>query len=384
MPVFLAREAPSILAVGGELKNTICLLKEDRAFLSQHIGDLENMETMTFFEECVDHLGRIFEIEPVAIAYDLHPDYLSTRWALEQEVPQQVGIQHHHAHIAACLAENGREERVIGIALDGTGYGDDGQIWGGEILLADFNTYERMGHFDYRPMPGGAMAIKEPWRMGIAYLYEIYKGLEQNTENDDKFFRWIQKLPLSNNVDHEHIHTILQMIDQGIHVPLTSSLGRLFDGVAALIGLRTTVAFEGQAAMELEMSMGNTIWDGNMTQGYEFELIESGEQFVVSPDGVIHEIIDDLGRGLSMDRISLRFHSGLIELFLSICEKIRKKSGIDVVALSGGCFQNRFLQENLLMTLKHADFDVLTHSQVPSNDGGIALGQAVIASYQIG
>ena len=235
MPVFLRKKAPSILAVGGELKNTICLFKDDRAFLSQHIGDLENMETLAFFEECVHHFTRILQVEPVAIAHDLHPDYLSTQWALEQKELPRIGVQHHHAHIAACLAENGREDRVIGIALDGTGYGDDGHIWGGEILKADLVTYERIAHFNYLPMPGGSAAIKEPWRMGIVYLYEIYRKLEQDVTDGENFIGWMNKVPLVEKMDHEKIKIILKMIQKGVNVPKTSSLGRLFDGVAAII-----------------------------------------------------------------------------------------------------------------------------------------------------
>jgi len=382
MPVFLRRKAPSILAVGGELKNTICLFKDDRAFLSQHIGDLENMETLAFFEECVHHLTRILQVEPVAIAHDLHPDYLSTQWALEQKEIPRIGVQHHHAHIAACLAENGREDQVIGIALDGTGYGDDGHIWGGEILIADLVSYERIGHFDYFPMPGGPVAIKEPWRMGIVYLYKIYKKFEQDEKDGEDFIRWMNRVPFFEKVDREKIKIILQMIEKGVNVPKTSSLGRLFDGVAAIIGLRETVTFEGQAAMELEMAMGNGARNGKIEEGYSFETLDREGNILISPDMAVRQVVEDITSGISPGEISLKFHIGLIGLFLSISEKIRDGEGNNVVALSGGCFQNRFLLENLSSVLEKAGFEVLTHSQVPSNDGGLALGQAVVASYQ--
>ncbi|MFH1943159.1 MAG: carbamoyltransferase HypF [bacterium] len=379
VPVFLRKSIPSVLAVGGELKNTICLTKEDRAFLSQHVGDLENVETLHFFEECAEHLSRILQIEPVAIAYDLHPDYLSTRWALEQEGIEHIGVQHHHAHIAACLAENGRDEKVIGLSLDGTGYGDDGRIWGGEILIADLRSYERAGHFEYRTMPGGALAIKEPWRMAVSYLHEIHRTETGGVE--DFLNRW-KGLPLLKSVNSEKIRVIVGMIRRGINVVQTSSLGRLFDGVAALVGLRDTVAFEGQAAMELEMAMRDGSWNGK-DEGTGFEIREDGETILISPDRAVLQVVDDVLDGRAVGEISLRFHIGLVRLFFDVCDRIRRKTGMDTVALSGGCFQNRFLLEHLSRVLGEAGFDVISHSHVPTNDGGIALGQAVVASYRL-
>lgn len=383
VPVFMRRESPSILAVGGELKNTICLLKGDRAFLSQHVGDLENMETLTFLEECVRHLTQILEIEPVAVAYDLHPDYLSTQWALEQEGIPRIGVQHHHAHIASCLAENGRDERVIGLSLDGIGFGTDGRAWGGEILVADLASYVRVGHFAYRPMPGGTKAIKEPWRMAVAYLYEVYRKNEGNERGEEDFLRWVNGLPFVKSVGLEKIRSVIRMIQKGINVPLTSSLGRLFDGVAALVGLREKVAFEGQAAMELEMAMKNVPWHDNSEEGYTFKTVVEEGKHLVSPDGAILQMVEDVHRGISIKDISLRFHVGLVRLFAELCKDVREREDIRVVALSGGCFQNKFLLENLLAILEGEGFEVLTHSQVPTNDGGLALGQSVIASYQL-
>jgi len=383
VPVFLRKRVPSVLAVGGELKNTICLTKGDRAFLSQHVGDLENMETLNFFEECVRHLSRILRIEPVALAHDLHPDYLSTQWAAGQEGMVRIGVQHHHAHIVSCLAENGRDEKVIGLSLDGTGYGDDGHVWGGEVLIADLASYERVGHLLYRPMPGGTLAIKEPWRMGVAYLYGVYQNNGWDGKGDEDFFKWLGELPFVKRVGLEKIRGVTRMIRRGINVPQTSSLGRLFDGVAALTGLRERVAFEGQAAMELEMAMENATWNGKTEDGYAFKMIEKEEKILISPDSVVRQIVEDVVRGVPVGEISLKFHIGLVKLFLGVCRMVRDRTGIDVVALSGGCFQNRFLLENISTVLDEAEFSVLTHSQVPTNDGGLALGQAVVASYQL-
>ena len=240
VPVFLRRDMPSILAVGGELKNTICLTQGDRAFMSQHIGDLENAETLAFFEECVTHLGQILRIQPVVLAHDLHPDYLSTQWALEKRGIKQIGVQHHHAHIASCLAENGSGEKVIGLALDGTGYGSDGHVWGGEILIADLRTFQRAAHFDYRPMPGNEKVIREPWRMALSYIYTEFS--KQNHSKNRDFFQYVKKLPFLKELEMDAVRTIVKMIENRLDPVMTSSLGRLFDGVAALTGLRNVLA----------------------------------------------------------------------------------------------------------------------------------------------
>ncbi len=382
VPIFLQRKGPSVLAVGGELKNTICLTKSDHAFLSQHIGDLENVETLNFFEESIDHLKRILQIEPVVIAHDLHPDYLSTRWSMEHRELPRFGVQHHHAHIASCLAENGCDEKVIGISLDGTGYGTDGQLWGGEILLADLVSFERLAHFEYRPMPGGTAAIREPWRMAIAYLYEAYKNDSDIRQQEDLFMKKLYFLPLIEALDYNHVRHVIRMIQQGMNVTYTSSLGRLFDGVAALIGLRKSMTFEGQAAMELEMVMGDSKWHGDSEKGYHFKVIENDRMIIISPNAVICQIINDISSGEPVGKISLKFHIGLIKTLLNVCQLIRDRTTIHVAAFSGGCFQNRFLLEHLSIMLESAGFEVLMHSHVPTNDGGLALGQAVVASYK--
>jgi hydrogenase maturation protein HypF len=383
VPVFLKDTYPSVLAVGAELKNTICFLKEDQAFLSQHIGDLENLETLQFFNECTEHLGRILQIKPEAIAFDLHPDYLSTQWALKDPALPIFGIQHHHAHIASCLVENGQDGKVIGLALDGTGYGEDGCIWGGEILVADLKSFERVGHFCYIPMPGGDRAIKEPWRMALSYLYHAYQSNREKSQSDDGFLNWIKDLPLSKSVDPKDVSGVLNMIRRKVNTPLTSSLGRLFDGVASLAGIRQTVAFEGQGAMELEMAMGDSQWSEDASSGYMFEHADQNGILLISTASVILQIREELLQGISVETISLKFHIGLVRLFLSVCRRIRDGTHIPVVALSGGCFQNRFLTERLANVLEKEGFIVLTHTQVPANDGGLSLGQAVIAGNRL-
>ena len=232
VPVFLHREVPPILAVGGELKNTVCLTKDRHAFLSQHVGDLENLESYRFFEEAVEHLQRILEIEPRIIAHDLHPDYFSTRWALQRAQVPLMGVQHHHAHIAACMGENHLDGQVIGIALDGTGYGTDGQVWGAEVLVAGYRDFERVAHFEYVPMPGGAAAIQEPWRMAVSYLGRCF-GAE--------FLKF--NVPFVRNLDARRTEVLLRMAEQGVNSPPTSSCGRLFDAVAALVGIRQEVNY---------------------------------------------------------------------------------------------------------------------------------------------
>ena len=243
IPIFLKNKIPPVLACGAELKNTICLTRQDKAFVSQHIGDLENLPTYEFFKLTVAHLKRILDIDPEIIACDMHPDYLSTRYALALQADQTIQVQHHHAHIVSCMAEHKLDGEVIGLAFDGTGYGTDGAIWGGEILVARAHEFERAGHLAYVPMPGSAAAIKEPWRMAVSYLQDAY----------DSDFRNLN-LPALAVIEDEKLTVIGQMISKGINSPLTSSLGRLFDGVAAVCGIRNRVNFEGQAAMELEMA----------------------------------------------------------------------------------------------------------------------------------
>jgi len=376
-PIFLRNPALSVLAVGGELKSCFCLTREDQAFLSQHIGDLENAETLSFFTETINHLKHILQIEPELIIHDLHPDYLSTKWAQTIEDLPKVAVQHHHAHVAACLADNGREDTVIGLIMDGAGYGADGNIWGGEVLIADTADYQRAGHFEYRPMPGGTAAIKEPWRMAVSYLYHCFKG------DNNECIKNLDNIGFGRTVDKEKIITIMNMIKNSLNTPLTSSLGRLFDGVAAIAGVRSYIKYEGQAAMELEMRMEAESMPEEDSDVYFFDIIDYGSNFVICPDNVIYQVLEDVKSKVPVSRISWKFHTGLVRLFVDISKKVREKSDLNCVVLSGGCFLNRFLLRNLIQELEKEKFEVLTHTQVPTNDGCIALGQAVAAIAQV-
>jgi hydrogenase maturation protein HypF len=366
VPVFTDEELPQILAVGAELKNTVCLTKGNRAFVSQHVGDLENMETQEFFELTVGHLQRILEIEPVAVAYDLHPEYLSTKWALAKQGVRLIGVQHHFAHIVSCLAENQVRGPVIGLSLDGTGYGTDGRIWGGEVLVADLGGFHRAGHFRYLPLPGGAKAIKEPWRMAVSYLRAAF--------GDD-----YPKLPFLSGADPEALRLLPQMMDKGINSPLTSSCGRLFDAVAAMCNLRVRVAYEGQAALELEQALP---WPPNgEAKPYSHALSEEDGALIIDFLPTVREVARDVQKGVPVQEVSLRFHLALACALVAAAERVREITGVNEAALSGGCLQNRFLLTRLAERLERAGFNnVYTQAQVPSNDGGISLGQAVAAA----
>ena len=370
MPIFLKSPVDPILACGAALKSAVCLTKGKNAFMSQHIGDLENLETDAFFRQTVDHLKRILDIRPEIIAHDLHPDYLSTRYAIHYAMEQtdqtdlvRIPVQHHHAHIAACLAENRIEGPVIGLAFDGTGYGGDGAIWGGEVLITEGHKFTRAAHLSYVPMPGSAAAIKEPERMAVSYLLETYG------EN----FRDLE-IPFLQQMEPRKADMLVQMIAKGINTPQTSSLGRLFDGIAALVGLKSRVTFEGQAAMELEM-----IADRNVAGAYPFEW-SSGTRREISTRPLIQGVVEDLQSGVSSAVISGKFHNTLIRLFTELCREIRTETGLDRVALSGGSFQNALLLEGLIVSLSSQGFSVFTHTRVPANDGGVALGQAWVAA----
>ncbi len=363
VPIFLKEKLPPILAVGAELKNTICITKGNQAFLSQHVGDLENLSTYEFFRLTVDHLKRILQITPQTIACDLHPDYLSTRFAREQADIKTVHVQHHHAHIVSCMAEHQLDGEVIGLSFDGTGYGTDGAIWGAEIMIANAAEFNRAGHIDYVGMPGGAAAIKEPWRMAVSYLHAAF---------GDNF--WDLKLPILKQVEHEKLKIMVEMIGKGVNCPQTSSLGRLFDGVAAIVGIRNQVNFEGQAAMELEMLAAD-----NTDAVYDYEWTFDGRYRILAAP-IIRAVVRDFQKGVSADRISATFHNTLIRLFADICNDIRKERQLNRVVLSGGCFQNSTLLSGLIRKFHKNRFEVFAHEQVPCNDGGIALGQALVAA----
>jgi hydrogenase maturation protein HypF len=365
-PVRLHKELPQILAVGGELKNTICLTRRNLAFLSQHIGDLENTESFGFFTDTVAYLSRILEIEPQVIAHDLHPDYLSTKWAMAQRGPRLVAVQHHHAHIAACMAENRIDGPVIGLALDGTGYGTDGQIWGGEALFARYASFERAAHFAYVALPGGSAAIRQPWRMAASYLAHAF--------GDD--FLGLD-IPFVRGLGRAKGELILRMITRQVNSPLTSSCGRLFDGVAALIGIRQEVSYEAQAAIELEMSARSSAETG----GYPFLIRRHDKCWQIDTSSLFGAIVEDLRRNLCAETISRRFHNGLVEALVQLACLLREDSSINRICLSGGTFNNLLLFEASVEKLESRGFDVFTHSEVPAGDGGLSLGQAAVAAH---
>jgi hydrogenase maturation protein HypF len=355
-----------IMAAGAELKNTFCLARGEQAFVSHHIGDLENLETLRAFEDGIEHLKRLFDLRPEVVAYDLHPDYLSTKYALSLEgFGARVGVQHHHAHIASCMADNRIEGEVIGVAMDGLGFGSDGRFWGGEFFVADFAEAERIAHLDYVPMPGGAKAIREPWRMAAVYLH---RAMGDDFLNLD--------LPFVREMDKGAWATLRGMIRARANSPETSSMGRLFDALAGLLNLRSAVNYEGQAAIEME-----AIADRGSQEYYDFELAGGGS--AIKAEGVIRRAADDLLNGISPGVVSAMFHSGVAHLIERIARSIREERRLNRVVLSGGVFQNIFLLKRACRRLASAGFEVFTHNRVPANDGGISLGQAAVANARI-
>ena len=359
-----------VLACGAELKNTFCLAKGNRAFLSHHIGDLENAETLRSFAQGIEHYRRLFGIEPEVVAHDLHPEYLSTKYALDLDGVDLTGVQHHHAHIASCLADNGETGPVIGVAFDGTGYGTDGTIWGGEFLVADLAEFRRAGHLAPVPMPGGAAAVRQPWRMAAVYLEAAFPdggpaGLDVVQRNEH---RW---------------GNVLTLARKGINAPPTSSAGRLFDAVSALLGVRDTINYEGQAAIELEQLAAAGADPGRAeASGYRAALSPgvSGEPFQVRGADLVREAAADLSRGTGRPIVAARFQYGIVKLIEDGCAAVRDRYGLTTVALSGGVFQNVTVLGAAVARLEARGFRVLTHGRVPCNDGGISLGQAVVAA----
>ncbi len=354
-----------VLACGAMLKNTFCIGKGHRAFLSPHIGDLENLETFEAFRQGIGRFKKMLYVEPEVVACDMHPDYLSTQYALAlKDGSIKIPVQHHHAHVVSCMAENGLEEGVLGVAFDGLGYGDDGNLWGGEVLLAGTTGYRRVAHLEYVPMPGGQKAIKEPWRMALSYLYHCFGEdcLEMDIGFVKKFF------------DKKKWPTIKGMMDGKINSPMTSSMGRLFDGVSALLGVREAITYEGQAAIELEQCA-----DEEPDTAYSFELKEGEGKILIGWRSLFREILQDLLSGTPVPRISSRFHHSVALMTKEVCKKLREKTGKKIVVLSGGVFQNVLLLRLCEEALCREGFDVYIHHRVPTNDGGLSLGQAVIA-----
>jgi hydrogenase maturation protein HypF len=355
-PLTLAQSVPRpILGCGAELKSTFCLARGRHAFLSHHIGDLENYETLRSYTEGVEHFRRLFDIPLEVVAHDLHPEYLSTKYALDLADVDLIGVQHHHAHIASCLADNSADGPVLGVAFDGLGYGSDGTLWGGEFLLADLTSFQRLAHLVPVPMPGGAAAIRQPWRMAAAYL-----GVDAPEELMQR--------------NAEHWDSVLALASRQVNAPLTSSAGRLFDAVAAILGIRDSINYEGQAAVELEQRADLT------ERGSYPAAVARGPVLQLQGADLVRAVIADLHAGVGSEVIATRFHHGVADAIVRVCQMLRETTGVGVAALSGGVFQNVLLLERTVAGLERSGFQVLTHSRVPPNDGGISLGQVAVAA----
>ena len=362
-PVWLGLGEAEVLACGAQQKNTLCLTRAGFALPSQHLGDLENFETLRFFEETLERMQRLFHVSPTAVACDLHPGYLSTQFALKTEGLQRIGVQHHHAHIASCMAEHGLDGRVIGVAWDGTGFGTDGTIWGGEFLAADLLGFDRWARLRPVQLAGGDAGVREPWRVARSYLLDTFEGAMPTG-------------PIWGEMAApERVRIVDTMLTRRVNTIATSSAGRLFDAVASIIGLRHSVSFEGQAAMMLEAAAD--AWDAPQ-EAYPFAL--SGTVPVeVDLRPMIQAIVEDVRRGAETARMAARFHTTLIAVIAEVCQRMRTELGLGRVCLSGGCFQNARLLEGCSGALRSDGFAVFTQQAVPANDGGISLGQAAIA-----
>ncbi len=360
-PVELPFKVPQILAVGGELKSTFCLTKENFAFMSQHIGDMENLETLQACSNAVEQMKRLFKVEPEIVVGDLHPNYLSSNWA-KKTYPNFVAVQHHHAHIASVMAENGVEdEKVIGFAFDGTGYGLDGKIWGGEVFGGDYTNFERLTHLRYFPLAAGDASVKNVYRMALSVLREAE-------------IKWAEDLAPVSFCSETEQKVLSKQLENNLNVVQTSSFGRLFDAIASIADIRHKATYEAQAAIEFE-----AILDENVSETYHFEFSENEIDY----RNLVREVVQDVRANVEKSIISAKFHNAVADLIFQLSLQYRKCLNLNKIALSGGCFQNVALLKKSIKLLKQNDFEVLTHKLVPPNDGGLALGQAVIAARQI-
>jgi hydrogenase maturation protein HypF len=367
-PIYLPVESEPVMGVGAEQKNTFCVAAHGIALLSQHIGDLDRVETFDYYRHAITHFKALGRQDPAFIAHDLHPLYLSTRYAQGLAGVRRLGVQHHHAHIAACLAENRVTDRVIGIALDGTGYGPDGAVWGGELLVADLAGFTRAGHLAGVRLPGGEAAVRDPGRMAAAYLYGLY---------GDDFLRQGRQLGLHFSPLAERI--LHRQMTEGLHSPLTTSTGRLFDAVAAALGVCRTRTYEGQPAMELEMAA-----DEDEDGFYPAAINRERDALVLDTLAIFRGVVADHLTGLGVAAIAGRFHNSLVRLLARACDLIREGTGLTLVALSGGVMQNALLCTRLQGALAAQGFQVLTHKLTPPNDGSISLGQVAVAAARLG
>jgi hydrogenase maturation protein HypF len=371
-PINLGMDTADVLACGTELKNTFTLLAEGRAFVSPHIGDMENQATLDLYEEMVGKFMEWFRFEPAVVAHDLHPDYLATRFArdfvADRAGVQLEGVQHHHAHIASVMVENRVTDPVIGLALDGTGYGTDGKIWGGEFLVADLTGFERVGHITYIPLPGGDAAIRHPYRVALSHLHAA--GVTDLAGTASEMF---------GDVPAEELDLVVQQIEKGVNSIDTSSAGRLFDAASAILGVCHEITYEAQAAIELESLLGNA--DHVRDAGaYPYDITEEDGALIVDPSRTVRALAESVSRGDPRDRSASQFHETVVAFCREVCGRIAAARGIGTVALSGGVFQNRYLLGRVSEVLASDGRRVLVNREVPTNDGGVSLGQAVIAS----
>jgi hydrogenase maturation protein HypF len=371
LPIHFKEAVPECLAVGAHLKNAVALTVEDNVFVSQHIGDLENKEALDAFKGVIESFRRLYQIEPARVVADMHPDYVSTRYARECGIPM-ISIQHHHAHVAACMAENEIDGRTLGVCWDGTGYGTDGTVWGGEFLLADETGFVRTASFRPFRLPGGSSAVREPRRAALGLLFEVM---------GDTLFEHKNSAPVCHFTDSE-ISVLGQMLAKGIQSPWTSSVGRLFDAVASISGLRQQINFEGQAAMELEFSMGSC----ESEESYAFSVLDmqpdtpgATRPITIDWEPMIRAVLNDSREEIPLATISIKFHNTLVEMILAIARCVSERR----VVLTGGCFQNKYLLERAVGKLSESGFKPYWHQRIPPNDGGIALGQIAAASRSL-
>ena len=381
LPVSLNQKMPKILGCGAGLKNTICLTRNNYAFLSQHIGDLDNIMVYEYFQNTIDHLKQIFDIQPDIIAHDMHPGYYSTEYTKAQNNVKKIAVQHHHAHAVSCMAENDLDDEVIAITLDGTGYGTDSHIWGGEILLCTQKNFKRKAHLSYIKMPGGDAAVLEPWRMAASVLYQAFGNNFLSLD-----------IPYIKEMKKENLSFICQMMEKNLNSPLTSSAGRLFDAIASLLCVRHKISYESQAAMELESLADKNLIKDVLTKDvpplydvYGFDIVQNktkGEDdlFEIDMMTCVRQIVADLRQNKSISSISSKFHHTLVAAFTKATFRVSKETGIQKIVLSGGVFNNDIILNQMIRTLEEKNLKVYTHTKVPTGDGGICLGQAVVAA----
>lgn len=360
-PIRLGNPFPApVLALGGHLKNTFCLGRGHHAFVSHHIGELDHPRAQAALREGVDHYRRLFDITPTVVGHDLHPEYHSTRLATRLGLPA-IPVQHHHAHVAACLAEHDISKPVLGVVFDGSGYGTDGAVWGGEFLLADGPRFERLAHLDYVGLPGGDAAVREPWRMAASHLWNAFGG---DCDGHPILTRRAREWSV-----------LRRMLERGFHAPPTSSVGRLFDAVASLAGIADTVQFEAQAAMRLE-----AVAEPDTKKTYPVELGHTGDALVVDTRPLIRAVVEDISRHRPVAEIAGAFHNAVRDLTVAVVARLSERTGVQRIALTGGVFQNALLLDRTRDALVSRGYDVLIHRRVPCNDGGLALGQAMVAA----